>query len=90
MERLVNFAQKITLKNYSMGTHVDNITRRVVLHQALVIDRDVFKKSEVERKELKRLKRANKKSTSQEREEFLGYFIKAKMPNWNLTFIITQ
>ena len=74
MEKLVNFAQKIRLVNQSARTESRRETRRVVQHKPVKIDRDVFKKTGDEKAELKRLKRANKLSTPQEREEFLGYF----------------
>lgn len=90
MEKLVGFATKITLRNYSARTDSKKEVRRIVQHQSVKIDRDVFRKTDDEKDELKRLKRANKLSTPQEREEFLGYFVKAKLPNWNLSFILAQ
>lgn len=89
-QQLVNFAEKVVLKNYSTRTNTEKVVRRIVRHQAVSIDTEVFRKTDAQRAELKRLKRLHKKSTIEEREAFLGHFIKAKLPNWNLSFILTK
>jgi len=94
MERLINFAKKVTVPSEMRKEESNFVAKKHELFLEInkfkvSIDKECFHKSKHERKIFKEIKAKYKKGHSAIREEFLSSFIASSIPNWGgVNFIV--
>lgn len=93
----LHFAQRVMVKLVPKTSTDGSMSQNKSIVQAeankrrIEINKDVFKKSQKDREELKLAKSVFKHYPSAKvKEEILRAFIDSSIPNWNLSFILTK
>jgi hypothetical protein len=93
----LHFAQRVMVKlvpkTSTDGSMSQNksIVQSEVNKRRLELNKDVFKKSQRDRDDLKLAKATFKHSPSAKvKEDILRAFIDSSIPNWNLSFVLTK
>lgn len=93
----LHFAQRVMVKLVPKTSTDGSMSQNKSIVQAeankrrLEINKDVFKKSQKDRDDLKLAKATFKHNPSAKvKEEILRAFIDSSIPNWNLSFVLTK
>jgi hypothetical protein len=93
----IHFAQRVMVKLVPKSSTDGSMSQNKSLVQSeanrhkVDINKDVFKKSQKDKDELKIAKAEFKhKPSAKIKEEILRAFIDSSIPNWNLSFVLTK